>query len=1117
MNLWKLSLRGLRYYRGTSIGTTLGLAVGAMVLIGALMVGDSVRYSLRRIALTRVGAVQLAVIGGDRFFRSETATLLGQQTGLPAAAVVAVEGSVRVPNGDRRAERVQIWGVSEDFFRLGPSGRVPAGWADDSRPVWLNRPLAEHLRLSPGDSLLLRFEKASSVPVDAPLVSDEERVVVLRAEVGGLAGDEEFGLFHLRAEQSLPLSLFMPIEMLQSEIGRHGRANLLLIGGTDAAAGIEKVTAALNRLWTLEDSELSIEEVGGGAFWEVRSARVFLSEPVERLALSLSDQAFVVLTYLVNAIRAGENKLTPYSFVAAVSAGPLTQWAGTGSPPLAPDDVLVHPWLAEDLGIGPGDRIEMDYYVLGPGRTLIERSARFQVAGVVSESSPALDATLMPEFPGLVERESCRDWDPGFPLELDRIRDRDEDYWNRFRGTPKAWIRYETGRALWANRFGSVTAVRYARDSISRDDLRRRLEQRLSPQQGGIRIEPLRAQAMSAVAQSMNFGGLFLAFSVFLIVAALLLGALLFVFGIEQRLGQIGAMLAMGYAPGRIARVFLREGVLLAVAGTASGAIAAWLYTRALLGLLSTVWSSVIGSTPVAYHAGSGSLAIGAAVSFLVGLVVLYLVVRRQARRPAVELLGTRAGVPVVEPRAGRTGRGSGWPARIGLAGLLTAAWFWRAGARSTPGSEAAYFFGSGILVLVSSLAWIGVWLRPERARSGASARSRLRLQIRNLTLRRGRTLTAVGLLSAGAFLVLGSSAFRLPVNTGRYGARSGTGGFALIADLTQPLYRDLDRPAEREYYGLGGEPWDGVTVAQLRVLGGDDASCLNLNRAQRPRLLGVNPEEMVGRFSWVGWDRSRLGGGEADRSWAALDLELPGGAIPGVADSNTILWALGKAVGDEILLEDEQGRLFPVVLVGALANSVLQGNVLVAERHLVTRFPSLSGYRMLLVDAGPTAAPEALAEDLRDTFQDLGVRVESTAGRLNRFNVVPNTYLSMFQLLGMLGLILGCVGLGAVVLRNVMERRAELGLLRAVGFSDGALLAAVLGEHLMVLILGIGVGLVAALVAVGPALARSGGAGGWVIWPVTLAGIALNGGLWTLAAARYSLRGDPIQALRAE
>ena len=69
-------------------------------------------------------------------------------------------------------------------------------------------------------------------------------------------------------------------------------------------------------------------------------------------------------------------------------------------------------------------------------------------------------------------------------------------------------------------------------------------------------------------------------------------------------------------------------------------------------------------------------------------------------------------------------------------------------------------------------------------------------------------------------------------------------------------------------------------------------------------------------------------------------------------------------------------------------------------------------------------------------------------AQRLNEFNAVQNTYLGTFQILGGLGLLLGSAGLGVVVLRNVLERRGELGLLVAVGFRRRLLHRLVLSEH---------------------------------------------------------------------
>lgn len=137
-------------------------------------------------------------------------------------------------------------------------------------------------------------------------------------------------------------------------------------------------------------------------------------------------------------------------------------------------------------------------------------------------------------------------------------------------------------------------------------------------------------------------------------------------------------------------------------------------------------------------------------------------------------------------------------------------------------------------------------------------------------------------------------------------------------------------------------------------------------------------------------------------------------------------------------------------------------------------------------------------------------------ARRLAEFNAVQNTYLSTFQVLGGLGLVLGSLGLGVVVLRNVFERRGELGVMRAVGFPSAVLGKVVLGEHAALLSAGLGCGLCAAALAVWPALHGSTSA-----WPVslliTLAAVWLLGLLVTWAATRAALSGEPLAALRQE
>ena len=111
----------------------------------------------------------------------------------------------------------------------------------------------------------------------------------------------------------------------------------------------------------------------------------------------------------------------------------------------------------------------------------------------------------------------------------------------------------------------------------------------------------------------------------------------------------------------------------------------------------------------------------------------------------------------------------------------------------------------------------------------------------------------------------------------------------------------------------------------------------------------------------------------------------------------------------------------------------------------------------------------------------------------------------------------LGCLGLGVVVMRNVMERRGELALLRAVGFRRRSLVWLLLLEHGMLVAWGLVCGTASAALAVTPALQAPGATMPVVSLPLTLAGIAVSGLGWTWLAAAWALRSPLLSALRNE
>jgi ABC-type antimicrobial peptide transport system permease subunit len=138
-------------------------------------------------------------------------------------------------------------------------------------------------------------------------------------------------------------------------------------------------------------------------------------------------------------------------------------------------------------------------------------------------------------------------------------------------------------------------------------------------------------------------------------------------------------------------------------------------------------------------------------------------------------------------------------------------------------------------------------------------------------------------------------------------------------------------------------------------------------------------------------------------------------------------------------------------------------------------------------------------------------------AERLLAFQAVENTYLSIFGVLGGLGVLLGSLGLGVIVLRNVLERRAELAVLRAVGFRRRTLVQLVVAEHLALLGVGLGVGVIAALLAAYPALSEPGAGAPVGQLGLTLAAVLISGAVWTWGAAALALRGPLLTAIRGE
>ena len=379
-------LRSLIHYWRVNLAVLLGAAVGAAVLAGALLVGDSVRGSLRDLTLERLGRVDLALTA-NRFFRQELAADLEDAPAFATAApIILLRGSAVHGDTRARASGVAILGIDHKFTELFPASALDLARKPGQLfpSVVLNAGLARELGAGRGDPVVLSLPRESDAPRDSLLGrrAIEDVVGTIRATVVEVIPDRGPGRFGLLAHQTYPRNAFLALVDLQRNLDRGGKVNTVLVaGGTDANAD-ETLRDALR----LEDLGLSVTT--GDSSLSVQSTEFVLrptvASAVETVAASLGVPTARIQTYLANEIRVGE-RVIPYSTITAVDgagAPPLEPLIGTdGSPAALPGEngIVLNEWAARDLDARLCDELELVYYVVGPREELRTRSARFRL------------------------------------------------------------------------------------------------------------------------------------------------------------------------------------------------------------------------------------------------------------------------------------------------------------------------------------------------------------------------------------------------------------------------------------------------------------------------------------------------------------------------------------------------------------------------------------------------------------------------------------------------------------------------------------------------------------------------------------------------------------------
>lgn len=1097
MKFLRLISRSTWWYRRSWFRVMAGIILGTGVLTGGLLVGDSVRGSLARMVDQRLGETKWAIPPSGRFFRKALATDLQQYLHHPVIPALLTQGIAIQPEAQQRVNHIQVVGIDSTFFSLWKQPVLDLGPQD----AIISENLSVRLDAKIGDPLLIRLPASGNTPKNAPFVASDEPNIAIRLVIKSIASDNEMGRFGLQSDQKAPYNLFLSYSVLAEKLGITGRVNLMLL--PDAEGGVwEKpvLQEALKVVWQAEDAGLDFVVLDDTTL-QINTERIFFDESLKTRIGQSDETQFELLTYLANSLIHSRDT-TPYSFVTALKGGP--PWLHP-----KPGHIIVTDWLANDLNVGMGDTVSMIYFVMGPFRRLKEEQVPMIVSGVVPLQKIPSGAAMMPDFPGMSDAGSCRNWETGAPVDLERIRDKDEAFWNQYQGTPKAFISMQDGARLWENPYGVATAIRVHDPDLMREKVVTAIMENIDPQTVGLLWVPVWEAGKKAAANSVDFGELFLSLSFFLIVASLLLTGLLYGDYLRIRMKDIPLLISLGFDRWKIIGIFFREGLLMAILGTLLGVGFGILVNEGILAGLNTLWNDAVPSSSLHRQIHLQTLIIGGGTSLLLILFILTIAMIRRLNKP-VQVLFALETQWLKMPLSGKR-----WVYYMGMVLVTVAVSFtiWLVWMYQT--DQSTWFLVSGALILFGGWLMIKGWLIGKSHMQPGHSFDLRHLRKSNLSLFRRRNNMAILLMALGTFVIVITGANRKTFLGTETSRSSGTGGFLFWGETTHPVLVDLNDSDGKKRFLLQDEPClDSVWFLQFHLLEGNDASCLNLNQVSNPRILGVPAGALDQRkafsFSVLGDDV------DSDHPWSKLNHINDSSIIPAFADQTVITWGLMKKVGDTLQYLDEAGNPFSIVLVGGLQSSVFQGHILISDQIFKKKFPSVSGSKVMLIEGNP-AQEAAIAQTLEARFPDYGIFLTKASRRLAAFYSVTNTYLSIFMLLGALGILIGTIGFGVVIYQNVMQRKQELALYLALGFPPSRITSMLVREFILVLVMGMGLGITGAFIGLLPSLLTASFEVPLVFLVTLIAILFFHGWLWVVIPVKIALKQAIIPALKRE
>jgi len=551
LSILKVAFQSLRYYWKTALVISLGTAVAIAALTGSLLVGKSVKNNLRDIAIGRLGNVE-AVVRSNGYFTKDLAYSLRKDPGNETITQPALilSASVTEPVNGAVIPEINLIGITGNGFKYGIGSEVnPLS----GREVYLSEVLQRELKVKSGDFLVVKTRKTGPAPVETLFGQKElsDNIQSFSVKVLGTVQYPRADIFNLKNETIKPRNIYISLEFLQRELKKNDLINTVLLLKSGYALYWEE---RLKEAVTFSDLGIKLSITGKNILLE--SDNLILTsgalEAVRQTASQVKADFSPVSFYILNNV----NGTSPYSVV-----GGLT---GIGN-----DEIVLSDWMAEDTGSKKGDTLKAEYFEITSGGEYITKYKVSTVKEILKTEEMA-KLVRAPFLEGVSDSRNIADWKSPFPVDMNKIRNKDELYWDKYKTAPKALVSLEMARSFWPPQYSGVTSskVTFTKERDI-EVFKRNFLKNYNYTDAGIRVISLKEEALKAAEGSTDYSMLFVSLSFIIVLSALGLTAFLFRLFLEKRGAEAGILLASGFAPKTLFAVYIIEGILIVLLGCA--------------------------------------------------------------------------------------------------------------------------------------------------------------------------------------------------------------------------------------------------------------------------------------------------------------------------------------------------------------------------------------------------------------------------------------------------------------------------------------------------------------------------------------------------------------------